>query len=344
MKRMLRLAGGVGASLAGSWRAMPENSATPDLVKPMREALEAFNRGDVDMLMSFFAADAVFESPVLGTRFEGVAGIRSFAEDWLGAFAEWTVEPEEIIDMGDGVVIAAYRQEGRPVASSGLVSSLAFLVCEWADTLLLRSTTYTDIDEARAAAERLAEERRKEVSKEDVHVVRRMYEAFNRGDFALARELLHPEAELHQPPEVPDADSYYGREEWERGFALWLSEWQDPRFEPQEITGTGRCVIMRVRVSGRGKASGIETATDFFHAWTLRDGQPQRCFVRWTREEAHKAVGLKKYPLSTNLDLVRSIYAEWARCQVKTEWMPSRRSPIIDAACAAAERLAQEPG
>jgi hypothetical protein len=29
----------------------------------------------------------------------------------------------------------------------------------WRDRLIVRSTTYTDIDEARAAAERLAEER-----------------------------------------------------------------------------------------------------------------------------------------------------------------------------------------
>jgi ketosteroid isomerase-like protein len=130
------------------------------------------------------------------------------------------------------------------------------------------------------------------MSQENVEVVRRMYEAFNRGEYARARELLHPEAELHQQPEAPDTDSYYGRDEWERGFTLWLSEWDEPRFEPQEITGISQYVIMRVRVSGRGKSSGIETPTDLFHAWTLRDGKPQRCFVRSTRDEALKAVGL----------------------------------------------------
>jgi hypothetical protein len=33
-------------------------------------------------------------------------------------------------------------------------------VYEWADGAVARATTHTDIDEARAAAERLAEERR----------------------------------------------------------------------------------------------------------------------------------------------------------------------------------------
>jgi hypothetical protein len=48
--------------------------------------------------------------------------------------------------------------------------------------------------------------------------------------------------------------------------------------------------------------------------------------------------------MSANLDLVSSIYAAWERCQVKTEWMPSSRSPDVKAAHAEAERLAEEGG
>jgi ketosteroid isomerase-like protein len=133
------------------------------------------------------------------------------------------------------------------------------------------------------------------VSRENVETVRRMYEAFNRGDVAGAAESLHPEAELHQPPEAPDSDSYYGREEFARGFALWLREFDQPRFEPQETTEAGEDqVIMRVRVSGRGRISGVETTAEFFHAWTMRDGKPHRCFVRSSRAEALDAVGLGK--------------------------------------------------
>ena len=130
---------------------------------------------------------------------------------------------------------------------------------------------------------------------QNAEVVRTMYEAFNRGEVARATESLPPEAELHQPPEVPDSDSYYGRDEFARGFDVWLRAFDQPRFEPQEATdvGEGR-VIVRVRVSGRGRISGVESSAEFFHAWTMRDGKPHRCFVRSSRAEALKAVGLEE--------------------------------------------------
>jgi ketosteroid isomerase-like protein len=139
---------------------MPEGSTTPEPVELMGEVVEAFNRRDVDALMSFFAADAVFESLMLGTSFEGVVAIRAFAEDWFGAFEEWVVEPEEITDIGNGVVLLVYRQEGRPVGSSGRIGSRAVSVYEWTDGVVARATTYGDTNRARAAAERLAEDTR----------------------------------------------------------------------------------------------------------------------------------------------------------------------------------------
>jgi ketosteroid isomerase-like protein len=130
------------------------------------------------------------------------------------------------------------------------------------------------------------------VSLQDVEIVRRMYELFNRGDVAAAREALHPDVELHQPPDVPDTGSYYGRDDFERGFVLWLSAWEDPRFEPLDIEDAGDCVIMRVHVTGTGRTSGVRSSMEYFHAWTTRDGQAHRCFVRSTREEALAAARL----------------------------------------------------
>jgi len=124
------------------------------------------------------------------------------------------------------------------------------------------------------------------MSQENVEAVKAMYEAFNRGDFRAATKMLHPKAELHQPPEMPDFDSYYGRDEFVKGLVVWIGEWESPRFEPEEASEAGDYVIMGVSVSGKGKASGIETTVRFFHAWWVSDGQPRRCVVRTTEADA----------------------------------------------------------
>ena len=127
-----------------------------------------------------------------------------------------------------------------------------------------------------------------------VEIVRAMFEAFNRGDVEMARDALHPDAELHQPPEVADANSYYGREDFARGLSLWLSAFDDPRFEILEASEVDDRVIMRIGVSGKGRASGINASAEFFHLWTLRDGQPYQCFVRSSRAEAIRALELTR--------------------------------------------------
>ena len=132
------------------------------------------------------------------------------------------------------------------------------------------------------------------MSQQDVEVVQEMYAAFNRGDAERALELLHPEPELHQNPEVVDAEAYIGLDAFLRGMSLFTEDWDEPRLEPKEVDKVGDCVLMRVRVSGRGKRSGVEMTTEFFHVWTLRDGKPWRCFVRSTRDEALNAVGLEE--------------------------------------------------
>jgi ketosteroid isomerase-like protein len=130
------------------------------------------------------------------------------------------------------------------------------------------------------------------VPRENLEIVREMYEAFNRGDAEAGLRLLHPEPELHQAPEVVDAEAYIGLDAFVRGMTLFTDDWDNPRFEPQDVDAIGDFVFMRVRVSGVGKATRLEMTTQFFHVWTFRDGKPWRCIVRSTREEALRAVGL----------------------------------------------------
>jgi ketosteroid isomerase-like protein len=139
---------------------MSEESTTPDVVELTRGQWEAVNRGDVDALMSRFPPDGVYDPSPTGLGvFEGPAAIRGFLEEWWGAFEELRYELEEVRDLGNGVVFAVVRQDGRPAGSTGYVRAREAYVHEWVDGMIARVTIYLDIDEARAAAERLAEER-----------------------------------------------------------------------------------------------------------------------------------------------------------------------------------------
>jgi ketosteroid isomerase-like protein len=135
---------------------MPEESTTPDLTVLVRRA----NAGDLDAAMDLYAPDAVWDLSEGGMGvIEGRDEIRAFFEEWLGAYDEYEQEVEEIQDLGNGVAFAVYLQRGRPAGSSGWVEFRDARVWLWADGLVERVNAFLDIDEARAAAERLAEER-----------------------------------------------------------------------------------------------------------------------------------------------------------------------------------------
>ena len=138
----------------------PKESTTPDVVGLTRALLEAAKRHDLDAYMAFFAPDAAFDLSDLGIgTFEGAAAIRGFIEDWWGTWGNHRSEVEEIADLGHGVVSAHAWEEGRLAGSEGHVEQRVGRVLLWEEAMIERFTAYLDVDEARAAAERLAEER-----------------------------------------------------------------------------------------------------------------------------------------------------------------------------------------
>jgi uncharacterized protein (TIGR02246 family) len=137
---------------------MPEESTTSDLVELVRRQFEAGNRRDLDAVTSSFAPDAVLDGRALGDHFEGRAAIRSFIEDWFGMYEELEFGLEEVRDLGKGVLFAVVTQNGRPVGSPGHVRQREGWVYVWVGGLVAQ-LTISAIDEARAAAERLAQER-----------------------------------------------------------------------------------------------------------------------------------------------------------------------------------------
>ena len=140
---------------------MSDESTTPDLVELKRHAITSAVHGDFDAAMSVYGPGSVWDTTGLGISmtYEGEAAIREVFEDWTAPYEELEVEIEEIRDLGGGVTLAVIVQNGRPAGSSGHVQMRFASVCEWERGFIARAMQYFDIDEARAAAERLAEER-----------------------------------------------------------------------------------------------------------------------------------------------------------------------------------------
>jgi ketosteroid isomerase-like protein len=90
---------------------------------------------------------------------EGEEAIRRFFEDWHRSWEDYRFEEEEILDLWHGVGPSVVRESGRLVGGKGRAEGLAARVAIWANGQVERLKAYPDTDEARAAAERLAQER-----------------------------------------------------------------------------------------------------------------------------------------------------------------------------------------
>jgi ketosteroid isomerase-like protein len=140
---------------------MDDESTTPDHARLARRGYEAMSRGDVDAVMSLWAADAVLDMSAVGMgTFEGTEAISGFTEAWRRNYeADYRYEEEELLDLGHGVLLSVVRESGRLVGGNGRVEERVAHLMTWANGKIEWYKHYPDPDEARAAAERFAEER-----------------------------------------------------------------------------------------------------------------------------------------------------------------------------------------
>jgi len=136
---------------------MPEQSTTPDLVALTRRTFELASVRDWDALLGFYGPGLVWDMSPLGLGvYETPTAIRGFFEDWTGSYEKYELEAEQVLDLGNGVVLVVALQRGRLPGGSGWVELRYASVVTWAEGLVVRITNYGDLDEVRAAAERLA--------------------------------------------------------------------------------------------------------------------------------------------------------------------------------------------
>jgi hypothetical protein len=137
---------------------MSEGATTPDRERLMRCFYEAINRRDVaDGVARLFAPDASYHAALRVV--EGHEAIARVIEDWIAPYEESEIDLEGFRELRSDVTVCELVQRSRPTGSSRFVEFRYVPVSTWTDGLVERLTIYIDIDEARAAAERLAEER-----------------------------------------------------------------------------------------------------------------------------------------------------------------------------------------
>jgi ketosteroid isomerase-like protein len=117
------------------------------------------------------------------------------------------------------------------------------------------------------------------VSEANVALVRRLYEAWLRGESA--RAWVADDLEYVNPPNAVEPGTARGRE----ALGRWRDAYDEFRIEPERIEAVGAddvLVVAKVRTRGRG--SGAVTETRQGYIWTVKAGKAVR--FQWFRDPA----------------------------------------------------------
>jgi ketosteroid isomerase-like protein len=133
------------------------------------------------------------------------------------------------------------------------------------------------------------------MSQEAVEVVRRAYEAFNRGDLEAMFADAAPEFEYIATGAIPGAGGVYrGPETFRQFLGQWWGEFDEPHVEVHELIEASNQVLASLTFRGHGKQSGVETKWSLWQLWTVLDGRFVRGQGFTSREEALEAAGLRE--------------------------------------------------
>ena len=135
------------------------------------------------------------------------------------------------------------------------------------------------------------------MSRENVGIATRFYEAVSRGDFGLVWEIADPDLEWQSSPNLPDAGVYRGREQVE----TFLGEQMEtvwgglPELDIERVFDCGdEEVLLFIRLRGQGLRSGVGLDVRIAQLVTVSGGKVVRVKVYPDRQEALEAVGLRE--------------------------------------------------
>jgi ketosteroid isomerase-like protein len=133
------------------------------------------------------------------------------------------------------------------------------------------------------------------MSQENVEIVRRMVDAFNRDDVSAVIAAFDENCEVYEPPEVPDtpAAGFRGHE----GIREWMTNLREVvgvQFEPTSFRTSGDVVFCESAARGVGQGSGVPFEWKTFVVIHIRDGKIMRSRAFLHRDRALEAAGLRE--------------------------------------------------
>jgi ketosteroid isomerase-like protein len=132
------------------------------------------------------------------------------------------------------------------------------------------------------------------MSQENVEVIQRFYEAFNRSDFDEALEFAHPEIALYPAHVGLDVGSEYRGRDGLRTFPETIGDGFDTyTVAPEEMIEVGDDRVLVVE-RWTGRARGIEFDVEFIDVYEFRDGRCVRVDGFRDKAEALEAAGLSE--------------------------------------------------
>jgi ketosteroid isomerase-like protein len=130
------------------------------------------------------------------------------------------------------------------------------------------------------------------MSEENMESTRRYLEEFNAAGLSGTNHLRHPDWELLDAPELPDADRYVGAEATARVQSFIEAGW-DGKFNVEEYIDAGDEVIVVWRMNATSDA-GISLGQTLAFAFLFEDQKVRRVQQFMTKNQALEAAGLSE--------------------------------------------------
>lgn len=135
------------------------------------------------------------------------------------------------------------------------------------------------------------------MSRENVEVIQRAGEAFNRHDLQALSDLSHEDLEFVSVMTAVDAGeaTYHGKRTWARYFELMDQTWEEWQIEDLRAFDAGDDRAAAVfRLIGTGKHSGARAGQTIGVTYEFREGKLWRMRSYLDPSEALEAVGLRE--------------------------------------------------